>query len=62
MRFFAACKVKKRTIMGNSIKNNAVEMAKKMLSDKKEVVRWIRTEEPYKNLEKKGITLGRIGN
>lgn len=48
--------------MGNSIKNNAVEMAKKMLSDKKEVVRWIRTEEPYKNLEKKGITLGRIGN
>ena len=47
--------------MHTQIKEKAVNLAKKMLADKQEVVRWIRTEEPYKNLIDKGITLGRIG-
>lgn len=42
-------------------KKKAVDSAKKMLANKQEVIRWIRTEEPYETLVKKGITLGRIG-
>ena len=47
--------------MHTQVKEKAVNLAKKMLADKQEVVRWIRTEEPYENLTEKGITLGRIG-
>ena len=47
--------------MNISDKKKAIDLAKKMLADKQEVVRWIRTEEPYETLVKKGIVLGRIG-
>lgn len=32
-----------------------------MISEKREVIKWIRSDEPYKNLTQKGIILGRIG-
>ncbi|MBO4985123.1 MAG: hypothetical protein J6C87_05710 [Bacteroides sp.] len=47
--------------MNSLAKKKAIDSAKKMLADKREVVRWIRTKEPYETLVKKGIVLGRIG-
>lgn len=47
--------------MHTQFKEKAVSLAKKMLANKQEVVKWIRTEEPYESLTDKGITLGRIG-
>lgn len=45
----------------NRTKEEAIKAAKKMISEKKEVIKWIRSNEPYENLTQKGITLGRIG-
>ena len=42
-------------------KEKAVKMAQKVLSDKREVVRWLRSGESYEMLSQKGIVLGRIG-
>lgn len=42
-------------------KEEAIKAAKAMISGKKEVIKWIRSNEPYENLTKKGIILGRIG-
>lgn len=42
-------------------KEEAIKAAKTMISEKREVVKWIRSNEPYENLTKKGIILGRIG-
>ena len=47
--------------MHTQLKEKEVNLAKKMLADKKEVVKWIRTEESYESLTDKGITLGRRG-
>jgi len=45
----------------NYTKEEAIKAAKKMISEKQEVIKWIRSNEPYENLTKKGIILGRIG-
>ena len=47
--------------MKSNTKSRAIKMAQKVLANKQEVVKWIRSGEPFENLEKKGITLGRIG-
>ena len=52
----------KHTIMNiTRTKEEAIKAAKAMISGKKEVIKWIRSNEPYENLTKKGIILGRIG-
>ena len=42
-------------------KEEAIKIAKKMISDKQEVVRWMRSSESYASLINKGISLGKIG-
>lgn len=45
----------------NYTKEEAIKAAKTMLAEKHEVIKWIRSNEPYESLTKKGIILGRIG-
>ena len=55
-------KRRKHTIMNiTRTKEEAIKAAKAMISGKKEVIKWIRSNEPYEHLTKKGIILGRIG-
>ena len=42
-------------------KEEAVKAAKKSLQQKKEVIRWMKSGEPYNVLADKGISLGQIG-
>lgn len=42
-------------------KEEAIKAAKKSLQQKKEVIRWMKSDEPYEVLVEKGITLGQIG-
>lgn len=42
-------------------KEEVIKAAKAMISEKQEVIKWIRSNEPYESLTKKGIILGRIG-
>ncbi|WP_455668379.1 hypothetical protein [Phocaeicola sp.] len=42
-------------------KEEAIKAAKKSLQQKKEVIRWMKSGEPYDTLVNKGISLGQIG-
>jgi len=42
-------------------KEEAIKAAKTMILEKREVIKWIRSNGPYEELTKKGIVLGRIG-
>lgn len=42
-------------------KEEAIKAAKKSLQQKKEVIRWMKSGEPYDVLAGKGITLGQVG-
>ena len=42
-------------------KEEVIKAAKKSLQQKKEVIRWMKSGEPYDVLAGKGITLGQVG-
>ncbi|MCD8182588.1 MAG: hypothetical protein LUE99_05265 [Bacteroides sp.] len=43
-------------------KEEAIKAVKRMIAEKKEVIRWMNSNESYTDLKNKGITLGKIGD